>query len=339
VFSTCGGEIHVQMASATAIAEPDRVIIAANPRAGGGSPTSMVGRLADALRGQRLRVDVLTNLDAVTEAAHETHRAGSLRALVAAGGDGTVAELVNRTEPGLPISVFPLGTANLLAGYLGIRADIPLFCQTLVAGRTVQLDAGRANQRIFLLMAGCGFDGEVVERLHRARVGHISMWNYLKPILSAIRSYEYPQLRIECEGAPTGLPPGGGAALIARWAFVVNLPRYAGGLQFAPDAQGSDELLNVCTFERGSLWQGLRYLIHVWTGRQARLPDFGQVLAKRVRIESDRPVRYQLDGDPGGMLPLEIEVLPRRLTLVVPAWRANALGATEAAGQEAAARV
>jgi diacylglycerol kinase family enzyme len=327
----------VPLAPATAIAEPNRVIIAANPRAGGGSPTSMVGRLADALRAQKLRADVLTNLDAVTAAAHEAHRSGSLRALVAAGGDGTVAELVNRTEPGLPISVFPLGTANLLAGYLGIRPDIPLFCQTLVAGRTVQLDAGRANGRIFLLMAGCGFDGEVVERLHRARVGHISMWNYLKPILSAIRSYEYPALRIECEGAPTGLPLGS-ASLVARWAFVVNLPRYAGGLRFSPDAQGTDELLNVSTFERGSLWQGLRYLIHVWTGRQARLPDFGQVLAKRVRIESDRPVRYQLDGDPGGMLPLEIEVLPRRLTLVVPPWRAHALGAIQAADEEVTAR-
>jgi diacylglycerol kinase (ATP) len=37
-----------------------------------------------------------------------------------------------------------------------------------------------------------------------------------------------------------------------------------------------------------------------------------------VRIESDVPVPYQLDGDPGGYLPLEIEVLPNRLTLIVP---------------------
>ena len=326
------------LAPAISIAEPQRVIIAANPRAGGGSPTSIVGRLADVLRSQNLRVEVLTDLDSVTAAAHEAHRTGSLRALVAAGGDGTAAELVNRTEPGLPISIFPLGTANLLAGYLGIRADIPTFCQTMTAGRTVQLDAGRANNRIFLLMAGCGFDGEVVERLHKARVGHISMWNYLKPTLAAIRSYEYPELRIECDGAPTGLPDGR-VALSARWAFVVNLPRYAAGLQFAPEAQGTDELLNVCTFERGSLWHGLRYLIHVWMARHAKLVDFGQVLAKRVRIESDRPVRYQLDGDPGGMLPLEIEVLPRRLTLVVPAWRAASLGFAQGAPVEVAGHV
>ncbi len=144
-----------------------------------------------------------------------------------------MAELVNRTEPGVPISVFPLGTANLLAKYLGIQADIPSYCQTLLAGHTVQLDAGRANDRIFLLMAGCGFDGEVVEQLHRVRVGHISMWNYLKPILAAIRSYEYPELRIECHDVPTAHDPRL-VRLAARWAFVVNLPRYAAGLQFAP---------------------------------------------------------------------------------------------------------
>ncbi len=300
----------------------------------------MVGRLADALRNRNLRVDVLTDLAGVAAAAREAHRSGSLRALVAAGGDGTVAELVNRTDPGLPISVFPLGTANLLAGYLGIQPDIPSFCQTMTAGRTIQLDAGRANDRIFLLMVGCGFDGEVVERLHRARVGHISMWNYLKPILAAIRTYEYPELRIQCEGAPTGLPPRGRAdPTLRRWAFVVNLPRYAAGLQFSPDASGSDELLNVCTFERGSLWQGLRYLFQVWTARHTKLAEFGQVLANRVRIESDRPVRYQLDGDPGGMLPLEIEVLPRRLTLVVPLKRAVSLGLAEAVAHEVIDRV
>ena len=327
----------MHLAPTATIAGPERVIIAANPRAGGGSPTSIVGRLADALRSKDLRVDVLTDLASVTRAADEAHRAGSLRTLVAAGGDGTVAELVNRTEPGLPISVFPLGTANLLAGYLGIRADIPSFCQTVTHGRTVQLDAGRANDRVFLLMAGCGFDGEVVERLHRVRVGHISMWNYLKPTLAAIRTYEYPELRIHCSEVPTAADQT--VTLRARWAFVVNLPRYAAGLQFAPHASGRDELLNVCTFERGSLWHGLRYLMQIWTGRHDRSPEFGQVLARRLRIESDRPVRYQLDGDPGGMLPLDIEVLPRRLTLLMPAKRAVNLGLAEAPAHEVTDRV
>jgi diacylglycerol kinase (ATP) len=320
----------VHLAPPFSITGPERVIIAANPRAGASSPTSIVGQLADALRSRNLHVDVLTDLGQVADAANRAHAAGTLRALVAAGGDGTVAELVNRTDFGLPISVYPLGTANLLAGYLNIRPHAESFCRMICQGRTIQLDAGRAAGRIFLLMAGCGFDAEVVERLHAARQGnHINMWSYAKPILAAMRSYEYPELRIHCDNAPTGQPGEAVRTVVARWAFVVNLPRYAGQLHFAPQAVGTDGKLDVCTFERGSLWHGLKYVGSVWSGRHAALSDYSCSRARHVHIESDAPVRYQLDGDPGGMLPLDIEVLPGRLTLLAPRERAVSLGFVE----------
>ncbi len=48
-------------------------------------------------------------------------------------------------------------------------------------------------------MVGCGFDAEVVHRLHATRGGHISMWSYSKPIFESIRSYQYPELRAYCD--------------------------------------------------------------------------------------------------------------------------------------------
>ena len=90
------------------------MLIAANPRAGAGSPGGIVERLASVLRHYQFRVDVFTDLDAVTAAADRAWQAGELRALVAAGGDGTVAELVNRTAVGLPIAVFPLGNSQFV---------------------------------------------------------------------------------------------------------------------------------------------------------------------------------------------------------------------------------
>jgi diacylglycerol kinase family enzyme len=241
-----------------------------------------------------------------------------LRAVIAAGGDGTVAEIVNRTSPQINIAVFPLGTANLLARYLGIDRNPQNLAQTIVAGNVVRLDAGRANGRIFLLMVGCGFDAYVVEQLHTARQGHISYWSYVRPILRSIRSYEYPELRVYCDPPPPG-GRSGEQPITARWAFVVNLPGYAGGLQIAPRAVGTDGLLDVCTLRRGWLWHGLRYLSYVRFGRHERLADCRTALVRRLRIESDSPVPYQLDGDPGGVLPLEVEVLPRRLSVIVPA--------------------
>ena len=297
---------------------------------------------------------------------------------MAAGGDGTVAELVNRTAVGLPITVFPLGTANLLAGYLNIFRAFQPFARMLRHGATLRLDAGQANGRIFLLMVGCGFDAEVVDRLHSNRGGHISMWSYAKPIFESIRSYQYPELRIYGDCAPIGSVPAGTAvqnvgeasksrahiltetaragstavgsvaaaatlvaaagadsrgfgdlavAARARWAFVVNLPTYAARLQFAPGALGTDGRLEVATFRYGSFWQGIRYLGYLWTGQQSRLSasDYVRLQGRHIRIEADVPVRYQLDGDPGGLLPLAIEVLPNRLTLIAPPQRVAAL--------------
>jgi diacylglycerol kinase family enzyme len=106
--------------------------------------------------------------------------------------------------------------------------------------------------------------------------------------------------------------------ILARWAFVMNLPRYAAGLQIVPQAVGDDGLLDVCTFKEGSLWSGLTYLAGVLMGQHQTYSDCVSRRAFRVRIESDEPAPYQLDGDPGGFTPLEIDVVPGRLTMLAP---------------------
>jgi diacylglycerol kinase family enzyme len=197
--------------------------------------------------------------------------------------------------------------------------------ETLVEGATMKLDTGRGNGRIFLLMAGCGFDAEVVERLHRKRSGgNISYWTWATPILDAVRNYGYPDLRITAETGEEG--DAGHIEYRARWAFAVNLPCYAGGLLVAPRAVGTDGLLDVTTFDKGSFWHGLRYVGLVALGWHQVLSDYRSTRVKHVRIESNEPVPYQLDGDPGGVLPLDIDVLDERLTVLAPRTRLVALG-------------
>jgi diacylglycerol kinase family enzyme len=258
----------------------------------------------------------------LAEEAERLLAAGELRAVVAAGGDGTARLVADRTPAGTPILVFPLGTENLLARYLEISPDPAKLAQIVADGRCVRLDAGMAGGQLFTLMAGCGFDADVVRRLHQSRQGHIHHWSYAKPILDAIRTYDYPELRVYY--TPAGVEGDGEFThetftheISARWVFVVNLPRYAGGLCFAPDATGSDGLLDVCTFKEGSLWYGLMYLGGVMLGQHEGMQDFCHVQTRRVRIQSAAGVPYQLDGDPGGELPIEIHCVPGRLTLMV----------------------
>jgi diacylglycerol kinase family enzyme len=188
----------------------------------------------------------------------------------------------------------------------------------------LRLDAGRAGGRVFLVMMSCGFDADVVQRVHDRRKrsrrgGHISYWSYAKPILASIRSYGYPEIRVYCGGSGDGpaedrLPP-----LVVRWAFAFNLPCYGWGLPLAPEAAATDGLLDLCTFRRGSLLNGLRYLVAAQLGGwHGRLSDCRMRRGRWFRIVSDEPVAYQLDGDPGGVLPVDVEVVPNRLTLVAP---------------------
>lgn len=293
-----------------------QVLILMNPKAGAQDSRLRVERLAEILQARGFSPEIFTDLQAVAQRAIQLHTTGDLRALVGVGGDGTAAELVNRTPAGLPLTLLPSGNENLLARHLRLDPAPEKLAETIARGKILRLDAGRAGARIFLLMAGCGIDAEVVRLVHQRRTGHIRSRNYLKPFWEVLRTYDYPELRVYCDEMAEA-----GELLVElslRWLAVFNLPCYGGGLQFAPHAEGGDAQLDLCGIRRGSLARFLTLAAAVYLQQHRRLGDWMTRKIRRVRIESDVPVAYQLDGDPGGFLPLEIEVLPNRLTLIVP---------------------
>lgn len=307
-----------------------RVLIAANPRAGYQNRREVVERFCQELMTRGFEPVIYSEIDELAKEAERLMARGQLRAVVAAGGDGTFRLVAERTPPRTPLLILPLGTENLLARYVELTTDVVELTRIVAEGRTARVDAGLADGRLFTLMAGCGFDADVVRRLHKERQGHIHHLSYAKPILDAIRKYEYPELRVYY--APAGSDELT-EEIAARWVFVVNLPRYAGGLSFAPQASGIDGLLDICTFKEGSLMYGLMYLGGVMLGQHESMQDFTHVQTRRLRVEAAGPVPFQLDGDPGGELPVEFNVLPGRIRLLLnPSWaKRRGLGASDAA--------
>ncbi len=301
------------------------IIVFVNRTAGSGKGKERVDTLVNCLETVGFQFTTVT--DPANLASAVTANQTSLRAIVAAGGDGTVAMVVNHAPPGTPIAILPLGTENLVAKYIATPRTVDGLVELIRQGITASLDAGEANGRIFLLMVGCGFDAEVVRRLHTTRRGHIRHSSYIKPILDTIRSYQYPVLCITIDRdpvrkpiantLPNNLPTPKQCMIEARWAFVVNMPRYAMGLQFVPAASATDGLLDICTFRHGSFVNGLRYLGGVIRGHHLSWSDVTHHRASVIRIESSAPVPFQLDGDPGGWLPVEVRTLPARLRLIV----------------------
>ena len=293
----------------------DHVVILVNPRAGPAASESLADALAWQLCRQGFSVKKFTDLPSATNQANRWYTDGRLRTLVGAGGDGTTAALVNGTLEGMPITVLPAGNSNLLARYFGLSKDPASVCQTICDGTTIQVDAGSANGRVFLLMAGCGFDAAVVERVHQQRAGHVNDRKYIQAILGAMWSYPYPEIQVHWQNqdGEAAEPPAS-----ARWWFAFNLPCYAGRLRVVPQADGFDGQLDVLGLRRGGSVFALGYLAAVVGRFHQRLPGCTLRRAGRLRLTSGVAVPYQLDGDPGGELPLELQVLPARLTLVIP---------------------
>lgn len=356
-----------------------RVLIAASLHAGSRGKRAPLTEIAERLTAAGYDVETTCEVDVLTALATRWRDQGDLRAVLVGGGDGTASLVRSRVPLNVPVVPLPLGTENLLARYVSQSGDPAAVCRTLREGVTIGLDLGRAGGRLFLLMISVGFDAEVVRRLHESRRGHITRLSYLKPTLQTIRSYVYPELRLYCWGHEpeprTAGAEGGGTGTVdpqqvarpessdgrgdceprpspsvrachpdgpyhsCRWLFGFNLPAYACRWQLTPDAVGTDGQLDVCTFQRGSLAGGLRYLWHVVRGNHLQLTDAHLVRCRRFRVEAadGSDVAYQLDGDLGGVLPVDVEVLPGECRLLVARDVAERLGFSLPAGEPAAA--
>lgn len=287
-----------------------------NPNSGAFDRAALVGELEQQLAQRGFYPETLLDLDQIRQRVNELETAGALRVVVAAGGDGTVSRLLNELSPDVPMAVFPLGTENLMAKYLYHSANPSALAEMIESGMTMRLDTGLANGKRFLIMASCGFDADVVQRLHSQRKGHIRHWSYARPIIESIANYPYPPVEIWVDDQNEPIE--------CRWAFVFNVPRYAMNLPIVTESDPTDGQLELCTFREGNLFRGLYYLASVLTGRHRYLRESQFCKFRRLRIEvkdTNQQVPYQVDGDPGGILPLVIEVIPKSFRVVVtPSW-------------------
>jgi diacylglycerol kinase family enzyme len=277
------------------------------------------------LEAAGFEVLMTTDLDALHGMAAAGQEAGKLRVALAIGGDGTASVVRNHVPLEIPLLNVPMGTENLLGRFLGQLSTADAVRRTVEDGVVISLDLGKAGVKVFLLMISAGFDAEVIRALHESRKGNIRRSAYFLPILNSIRGYTYPPMRLYSEtGNATAQPR------LCRWLFGFNLPLYALGLPIAPDAVATDGLLDVCTFERGTVWSVARYFWHVMRKIHHTLPDAALSRTARFRLEptTSASVAYQIDGDFGGTLPVDVEVLPGQLRLLVSPETAHRLGFT-----------
>jgi diacylglycerol kinase (ATP) len=293
------------------------ILVAANPYSGAADNRRRVEALARELAALGRPSRVLW--DARERAATLGDRAAmaGCRAVIAAGGDGTVAQVINELPPDTPLAVFPAGTENLFAATHGFVDDPASLVRALAAGRTRAVDLGRASvpgrRRLFALMLSAGLDAEIVRRLAAWRASgralrRVRRVSYVAPIAASLATYRHTPVRVVA----------GESAASGAYCVIANAPAYALDLPLAPDARADDGALDWLLFERGSLAALAAYSWAVWRGRHLARGDVRAGRATRLMLDAAAPVPVQVDGDPLGTTPVEVEVMPGALTLIAP---------------------
>ncbi len=290
-------------------AEEPWVAIQRNPKSGSGGARRELLELVRHLQKLGLKPRIFSRRERLASAMADPVRRKSLKCIVAAGGDGTFRDLVNR-YPGVRLTLFPLGTENLVARWLKIPRNGHSVAEIIHGNHVTTFDLGRCGDRRFAVMASAGFDADIMHRAHARRTGHISRWSYLQPIADTLRKYAYPEIRVSTDRVEQ--------PIACRQAVLVNFPAYALGLNMARGATGDDGLFDLRLMERGTAFQMWRYFLNLVCGRLEKLPDVKCVTATRVRWDSDVPVPIQVDGDPAGWTPAEFEILPGAVEILVP---------------------
>jgi YegS/Rv2252/BmrU family lipid kinase len=232
--------------------------------------------------------------------------------LVVAGGDGTINEAINGLgDRRLPLAILPLGTANVLAAELGLGAGPEAIARTIASGVARPVTVGTANGRRFLLMAGAGFDAQVVATVNLGLKRWLGKAAYGLAILRQLLAYDFPTYRVRLDGADQP----------AASVLVANAHFYGGRFVAAPAAGLQIPTFEVGLFERSGRAAALGYTLALFLGFLPRLKSYRILAARRIEIEGPAGEPVQADGDVIARLPVRIELLPTALELVFPPGR------------------
>ncbi len=240
-----------------------------------------------------------------TRIAADAVRAGADR-LVAIGGDGTLHHAAQALAgSGCALGVVPVGCGNDLAADLGSARDLREALRRAVEAEPRPLDAGRAGGRIFLTVAGIGFDGEVVKFANeRARFLRGPLV-YPYSLVRTLFRFVPPLVRVEHDAGAFE----GRVTLVA----VANTTRFGGGMRVAPGARPDDGMLEIVVVREMPRGRLLRLAPLVYRGRHVRRPEVSVLRSRRVTVSADRPLLLQADGELIGTVgaePVPIEALP-----------------------------
>ena len=236
--------------------------------------------------------------------------------VVAAGGDGTINEVLNGVAADFgraSFGILPLGTANDFARTIAIPADVPAAVNILLAGQTEQVDVVRytgAETRYFLNVSAGGFSGLVNEGLTDEMKQTWGPLAYLRSAAGVLPNMTDYRTFIACDDEPE--------QKIHLYNIVIANARYvAGGIPIAPDAQLNDGLADIVLVPVASMLELAVLGPQILLGSHLTSDLVLFRRARKISVRSEPGMWFNVDGELIGNDPATFEVLPRVLKLIV----------------------
>ena len=231
--------------------------------------------------------------------------------IVAAGGDGTIHEVVNGLAGSeAALGLMPMGTMNVFANELGLPANDLGRCWDIIrAEQTRLVDLPTANGKHFVQLAGVGLDAQVVKETSRAFKRNFGPLSYLVSA-AQVAARRPPRLLIESEDAKSEE---------GTFVLVGNGRLYGGPFPFFKRAAIDDGLLDVLVFKQLGYLELLKYLQNVIFTSAITTREVEYFQTPRLRVSSLEEVPVELDGELCGGCPVEFQVKPRQLKVLAPA--------------------
>ena len=231
------------------------------------------------------------------------------------GGDGTVNEVAQALEgTGIPLGVLPGGTACVLARELGLGSNPVQAANLLASAAPHDIAAGRlrrpdGSNRLFLMMAGVGFDARIIHggdlRL-KDRIGKLAYWGGALGQLG-VRLEEF---EVELDGVTRR----------CTFALVTRVRNYGGDFDLAKEASLFSDSFEVLLFEGRSVIRYPFYLMAIFAGLSSRMKGLSSFRATCVSVTPcpGETVHVQVDGEYAGLIPATFEIVPAAVRMLVP---------------------
>ncbi len=228
------------------------------------------------------------------------------------GGDGMVQRCVDAAVGSKArIAVIPAGTANLFATNLGIPGSIERAVEIGLTGARRKLDVGRVNGEAFAVMAGLGFDANMIADADGGLKDRLGRVAYIVTGAKNLRAKPF-DARIRVDGASWFK---GHASCV----LLGNVGKLFGGVEVFEHARPDDGKLELGVVTAEGPVQLLRTMARTAVGSADASPYTRTTEARSVRIKLDRKVRYELDGgDRTRVKALRVEIEPRAIEVCVP---------------------